>query len=375
MAQYQNGQYYGYQQPAHGQYQQQQDPYAQRPPSFEQGDDNPYGVNGDQSQHYGYQQPALPGRSASNATRLNSELFMDPGSAPALPSRPAPQRATASYPSYSPPATYNPGDYASASPPIQQSPAAIARRPSYPNAAPAAYNPADYAESNLSRMGSTAGYQHGFSPGYPTTNTAAAPMPSPSLYQNAAARPQSTYSSRPTVQTAYTQSPSRSSNYAAPAPPPLPAIPGSAESPGADWGQVPTRYNSTHRRYGEDLTALGSAPLPPARQGSGRSSTGPAGHTQSPYSHSHSLPPTPGPPPPLHSGSNDTYQSNRPLPQLPSEPSSSHSDYPPRQGRNGYAGSAEAEQDNLEQQIMNLATNSPRVQVSCCRSARSLTFY
>ena len=362
MAQYQNGQYYHQQQPSQDQYQQGNS--GRRPPSFVAGDDGqgPYRVNGDEYQDYGTLQPDVPGRSNSTAARLNAEMFLDQGRPPVPLPRPPLQTSAGTFPPRSPPANqtaYNPQDYATpVSATFPQHATGLSHRASYANAAPVTYNPADYADGNLQRMGSTGGYQQDYSSGYQYPAQAGALMPSPSLYQNTVThRPQAMYSSRPTVQTSYSNSP-RPSHYTPPAPPPLPAIPGSAETPSDDWGQIPTRYTSTQRRYGDSPNLLSagqaSVPSPPTRHGR-RSSRG---SDMSPYTNS--LPPTPGPPPPPHalsSTANYHHPHQRPLPRLPSDPASSHQDYFNTSANIEVSAAAAAEQEDLEQQILNLATH------------------
>lgn len=292
---------------------------------------------------------------------------------------------TASFSPQSPPSaqfTYNPQDYVQPlqSPTVQPPSGPLPRRPSFPTPpAPAPYNPADYAEGNLQRMSSTAGYGHGFSPGYAnqtvnlTSGQVQQPLPSPGLYQNISNRPQSMFTARPTVQTSPYSShtpATRPSHYTPPAPPPLPAIPGSAESPSDDWGQIPTRYTSTNRRYGEASTPGSNQALytssPPIRNNRGSRSNS-ASHDQSP--HSNSLPPTPGPPPPPHASiytsTIDQHPHSRPLPRLPSDPYPNTSDYFPHSttidSRPANLSSEQLAQENLESEILGLASQSPGI--------------
>ena len=348
--------------------------------SYMAGDDNSYHTNGQQDV-YG----ALPHRANSTAQRQNNELFMDAGGA-APP--PPPRRDTLN-------ASYNPQVYASPTSPYAAGPSSpgILRTPTF-SSQTRPYNPAEYVgggggggvDAGMQRMGSTAGYQHGFSPGYPTSNAAgmSMPMPSPGLYQphHAYATNAPSYSQapqRPSVSTSTYSPPVRQgshAHYTPPLPPPLPTIPQSGHEPSADWQtfpsqqeyEDPSRYQPLRSRYDNDMLSAShgghSSVSPPPAYGGTRSRGS---------STSHSQPPTPGPPPPPHgtlSHSSSDYMHSRPLPRVPSNASSpqphSQSYYSqPSSGFGHRSSDALHAQQDLENEISGMLTSqSPRIEVN-----------
>ena len=281
-------------------------------------------------------------------------------------------------------AAFNPQQFTTPASPYGAGPSSpgILRTPTFSNQQ-RAYNPADYTADSggLQRMGSTAGYQHGFSPGYPTAAPQATVMPSAGLYQPHQAYQSNASSAyaqphRPSITTTGYSPPAvqrSGSHYTPPQPPPLPSIP-SGVDPGADWGHIPpqqyedpTRYQPLRSRYAEptDMLAAGNASVsPPLAYGGetgGRRSRG--------SSTSHSQPPTPGPPPPPHATqySNDYIQS-RPLPRVPSNASSPQPGFYPSQPSSAMGHrptEAVSAQLDLENEISGMLTSqSPRIEVN-----------
>lgn len=339
--------------------------------SYAAGDDtNTYGgINGAQQQE-GFQYGALPQRAASSAQRQQNEMFLDSqGPPPPPPRRQDTLNQLNAYPQQmaAPMIPYAAGP---SSPGVLRSPTFNAgqQRP---------YVPAEFVggDSGLQRHGSTAGYQYGFSPGYPTQQMPAAmPIaPAMGIYQPhhsyATTQPAYAQPQRPSVSAGYSSGPSppiqnmqrtgstHSHVYTPPQPPPLPSIQDmSAEDQSPDWGHIPPQpydhnYQPVRSRYAENESGMlraGDQSISPPPNYGGRQSRG--------SSTSHSQPPTPGPPPPPHA-SHD-YVNSRPLPRVPSNASSPGPYYPPQPSAGSF--------QDLESEISVMLNNSqsPRIEVN-----------
>ncbi|KAF2124245.1 hypothetical protein P153DRAFT_351133 [Dothidotthia symphoricarpi CBS 119687] len=196
--------------------------------------------------------------------------------------------------------------------------------------APLPYNPAAYVDNGVGRTNSV-NHPYGFSPTSPTTS-----YPSPANYQH------SQFGRTQSVQ-------GRMSAYTTPAPPPLPTIPGSAQSPTDDWGNYAPRQPSNARAQSYyQPSGANHAPLPsPPLYDNAYNSQGRVDRYSSVSSHhSSTLPPTPEVPP---HRSNTT--SSRPLPNPPAE-SDSDEYFAPQNGS----------QDQLFLDVMNMTSGAQQVQ-------------
>ncbi|OCK82495.1 hypothetical protein K432DRAFT_402862 [Lepidopterella palustris CBS 459.81] len=370
MAYYQNGQGYYQnnsaqsQQPPPSQY---QNPYDRRTPGYDNEDEGAARANGGANNNYGYPGMPVPVRRNSIALRQNDELFIGDNTTP-----------------MTPPAPNSPGlgGYSAYQYQVQSQPAQNQYQPQYSTPIPQPnpqtfggvnrtsiatshqpYNPALYAQTNLGRT-STVSHLYGFSPSTPSSASYPTPpqqpYPSPPLQSQAQFgrtysvqdhrqhSPQSGYSAQPG------SAPGRPA-YSRPPPPPLPVPPGSATSPTADWGGVPSRHPSAAPSYqpynhvsNSDLSRQNTLPSPPTYQ-PGHSSQGRMERYPSNSSHhsSNPLPPTPEAPPHRSPPRTDTV-GRRPLPPPPPPESDSETDYFSQPNGNSFVN-----QDELFDQIEN----------------------
>lgn len=291
----------------------------------------------------GYGFPAA-GRRNSFATRQNDELFMGDTGMSQQPTSPTAGGFGSGYPYQSPTQQYNPQHYGSpvVSQPNPQHFGGLNR--SFPTApAHPPYNPALYAESNLNRN-NTVSHPYGFSPTSPTTGS----YGSPTFHQ------QSQFGRTTSVQHGR-------SAYTPPAPPPLPVVPGSAQSPADDWGSYPARQPSTSSHSYHRSSDASHAPLPsPPTYDTGYGSQEHINRYPSTSSHrSNPLPPTPEVPPHQQSPQRQDTLGRRPLPPPPPPNESDSEDYFAAQNGDRY------NQDELFTQVESMATGggSPSIQV------------
>lgn len=295
------------------------------------------GTNGG-AQAYGYGGPA---RRSSYSQHQNDELFMG-AQQPASPTHTT-YASSYQYPAHSQSQShhsqqYNPQNYTS---PVTQLPNPThyggVNRTFAPLHQP--YNPALYADNTLSRT-DTSGHPYGFSPASPST----ASYPSPTNYQ------QSQFGRTSSVQ----QHAGRSA-YSPPQPPPVPALPGSAQMPGDDWGNYPPRQSSSASQS-YHRTSDPHAPLPsPPTYDTGYAQDPPNRYPSTSSHHSNPLPPTPEVPP-HHSLQRQDTLGRRPLPPPPNE--SDGDDYFVPQNGGNY-------QDELFDEIANMTATagSPNIHV------------
>jgi hypothetical protein len=203
---------------------------------------------------------------------------------------------------------------------------------------PQPYNPALYADNGLNRN-NTVNHPYGFSPTSPST----AAYPSPTFQQQSFNRTTSVQYGRQA--------------YTAPAPPPLPVPPGSAQTPADDWGSYTGHHNSnaSHSYHRSSDTAHAPLPSPTTYNSGYNSQDQPYRHPSTSSHQSNPLPPTPEVPPHQSLQRQDTLGS-RPLPPRPNE--SGNDDYFATSNGNQYS------QDELFTQLESMAAGgSPRIQV------------
>ncbi|KAF1970615.1 hypothetical protein BU23DRAFT_473422 [Bimuria novae-zelandiae CBS 107.79] len=252
------------------------------------------------AQGYAYGGPA---RRSSYSQHQNDELFMGGDSASQPPTSPTHASYGSSY-QYQSQAQqqYNPQNYSSS---VTQLPNPThyggVNRTFAPLHQP--YNPALYADNGVGRTNSVS-HPYGFSP----TSPATASYPSPTVYQ------QSQFGRASSVQ----QHSGRSA-YSPTQTAPIAAAPGSAQSPGDDWGNYPARHSSS-ASHSYHRASDPHAPLPsPPSYDTGYASQDPLNRYPSTSSHlSNPLPPTPEVPPHQTLQRQDTL-GRRPLPPPPNE--------------------------------------------------------
>lgn len=290
---------------------------------------------------YGY---TAPQRRDSYGQRQQDELFMGAATSPAL-SQGHTSPTTGTYsssgygygqqPQQQSTQQYNPQNYGSSAValPNPQHYGGVNRTFAAPSAgAPQPYNPAAYAgEGSLNRNNSVS-HPYGFMPTSPSVGG----YPSPTQYQQSSFGRTASVGGR---QTAYT----------APAPPPLPVLPGSASIPAEDWGNYPARNPSNASSQGYYPPGSSHAPLPsPPMYDNGYGSQQRTDRYHSVSSnHSNPLPPTPEVPP--HGSPQRSGTVSRPLPPPPHE---SDSDEYFVQHNNQYS------QDALFDEVMGMTTTS-----------------
>jgi hypothetical protein len=298
--------------------------------------DNGSGPNGGGA-GYGY-----PPERRNSFARQNDELFMGDPAAAQQPASPTAAGYGSSYPAYQlqqqQQQQYNPQNYTS---PVTALPNPQhyggVNRTFAPQPQP--YNPALYADSGLNRN-NTVNHPYGFSPTSPST----ASYPSPTFQQQSFNRTTSVQYGRPA--------------YTAPAPPPLPVLPGSAQSPSDDWGNYHGRQSSSasHTYHRSSDTSHAPLPSPPTYDTGYGAQDQPYRHTSNASQHSNPLPPTPEVPPHQSLQRQDTL-GRRPLPPPPPNESDSD-DYFAGQNGNQYS------QDELFTQVESMAAGgSPSIQV------------
>ncbi|EON65706.1 hypothetical protein W97_04945 [Coniosporium apollinis CBS 100218] len=385
MAYYSNGQYYNTAaQPPQLPPSQYQNAYARRSPSFDDGDDASPGLNGGAADQYEY---PTPERRRSSA-RQTDELFM--GAFSTAPAQPigSPTAAGIPYQQHTSlgrqQSVYNPQDYASTESPSSPLPYSVPAR-TYSTTSHLPYNPAAYRESNIAPQSASPGYPYA---SYPTTIAMPSPpqpyspMTPPTAQQQFSGGRTQSYSQRanayPSANMYQNSALSSQSSfaYSPPAPPPVPAVAGSAISPSDTWDHLPARQPSERQRYhysrvSDSSLSPNNLPSPPM-PGHGRSASHIENHTSPTfYPPSNSLPPTPGPPPPPHTVApqrTDTlnrHPTQRALPPRPSPGSDSEPDYFNRSnGRFSPTAEALMQDDLFHQLETTLNARSPVIHVT-----------